>query len=103
VLPLARVQGGRTLSEKELKAAMAEMDRDSETSPIYMSRDCFYIHCQLSRDCFIADSGEIDFDEFYVWWKSFSQASPGACALCMLDWFARARRLLFAFSVASCA
>ena len=34
VLPLARVQGGRTLSEKELKAAMAEMDRDSETSPV---------------------------------------------------------------------
>ncbi len=31
------------------------------------------LQAEMDRD----NSGEIDFSEFYEWWKSFSQASPG--------------------------
>ena len=47
----ALMQGGKPLSKTQLQVAMRDMDKDN--------------------------SGEVDFDEFYVWWKVHSTASPG--------------------------
>ena len=35
-----------------------------------------YHHFRM-RDMDKDNSGEVDFDEFYVWWKVHSTASPG--------------------------